>query len=115
MRLASCDVPFRDPRRGSLNGSAAGRDGLDAGLAQRGLRRCEPRERDAVGRAADVVEPEPVAEGDRLRLAAVLAADPELQVLLGATAALDGDPHQVADAFLVEVLERVAVEHAVLE
>ena len=32
-----------------------------------------------------------------------------------AAAALDADPHQVADAVLVERLERVALEHAVLE
>src|SRR4029078_1770628 len=48
-------------------------------------------------------------------LAAVLAADAELEVVLRAPAALDGDPHQVADALLVENLERVALAHAVLE
>src|SRR5215210_7480043 len=106
---------FPDPRRGSLNGSAAGDDGVDPRLRQRGLCRSEARERHAVGRAADVVEPEPVAERDRLRLAAVLAADAELEVLLDAAPALDGDAHQVADAVLVEELERVALEHAVLE
>src|SRR5687767_13696112 len=50
----------------------------DARVRQRRLRRGEPRERDAVRRAADVVEPEPVAERDGVRLAAVLAADAEL-------------------------------------
>src|SRR5438046_3913241 len=39
----------------------------------------------------------------------------ELQVLLLAAAALDRDPHQVADAVLVEHLERVALEHPILE
>ena len=67
------------------------------------------------GRAADVVEPEPVAERDRLRLAAVLAADAELEVLARAAAALDRDLHQVADAVLVDRLERVALEDAGLE
>ena len=53
-----------------------------------------------------------MAEGDRLRLAAVLAADAELEVGTHAAAALDGELHQVADALLVDRLERVALEHA---
>ena len=79
------------------------------------LRGSEPRERDAVGRAADVVEPEQVAELDRRRLAPVLAADAELEVGLGAAPALDADAHQVADAITVERLERVALDDAVFE
>ena len=49
-----------------------------------------------------------MAEGDRPRLAAVLAADPHLQPWLDATGPLDADPHQLAHAFLVEhgILER---------
>ena len=45
----------------------------------------------------------------------MLAADAELEVRLRLPPALDRDPHQVADAFVVEHLERVALEHAVLE
>ena len=56
-----------------------------------------------------------MAEGDRLRLAAVLAADAELDLLARAAAALDGDLHQVADAVLVDRLERVAIEDSRLE
>jgi hypothetical protein len=56
-----------------------------------------------------------VAERDRLWLPAVLAADAHLHVLLHAPAPLDCDPHQVPHAALVERLERVALEHAVLE
>src|SRR5207253_7957145 len=59
--------------------------------------------------------PEAVAERDRVGLAAVLAADAELDSFLGASAPLDRDPHQVADAALVERLERVPIEHAVIE
>ena len=95
--------------------SAADRDGGDARLGERRLRRGEPRERHAVRRAGDVVEPEPVAERDRARLAAVLAADPELDARLRASPALDRDPHEVADPVLVEHLERVPLEDAVLE
>ena len=56
-----------------------------------------------------------MAERDRLRLAAVLAADPELDVVAGPAPALDRDLHQVADAALVDRLERVALEHARLQ
>src|SRR5262249_14164507 len=93
---------------------AAGRDRFDPGFLQRRLGRSEARERDAVRRARDVLEAELVAEADRLRLAAVLSADTHLDVL-HAAAALDGDAHELADAALVDRLERVALEHAVLE
>ena len=69
--------------RNYRSGSAAGGDvRARAGLGQRGLRRGEARERHAERRAADVVEPELVAERDRARLAAVLAADAELELRL---------------------------------
>src|SRR3954469_18931705 len=102
-------------RAGVYGPLAAGGHGLDPGLLQRRLSRRPPRQRHAIGRAADVVEPEAVAERDRVGLAAVLAADAQLQVVLDAAAALDRDAHQVADTILVERLERVALEHAVLE
>src|SRR2546423_1360774 len=73
-----------------------------------------PPRRD-VGRAGAGVEPDPVAERHRARPAAVLPADADLELGLGAASALDGDAHQLADARLVEHLERIAIEHAVLE
>src|SRR5215475_10557491 len=103
-------------RRESAVSSAAGLDVLRAmRLPQHRLRCREPRQRDAIGRAADVVEPDQVAELDRTGLAAVLAADAELQVRLRPPPPLDSGPHQVTDALLVEHLERVPLEHAVLE
>src|SRR5205823_449327 len=74
-----------------------------------------PGDRYAERRARHVVEPEPIAEGNRARLAAVLTADTDLQCRLDAPPALDRDPHQLADAVLVEHLERIALDHAVLE
>ena len=62
-RLPAARARRSAARTGSL---ATGGDVLGApALLQRGLRRGEPRERHAVRRAADVVEPEPVAELDR--------------------------------------------------
>src|SRR4051794_24267683 len=54
-----------------------------AGLLDRRLRRGHARDRHAVRGAAHVVEPRHVEERDRVRVAAVLAADAELQVSLG--------------------------------
>src|SRR5205823_844430 len=82
---------------------------------ERGLRGGEPREWDAVRGAGDVVESQLVAEADGSRLSPVLAADAHLQALPGAAPALDGDPHQVADAATVERLEGVLLEHVVLQ
>jgi transcriptional regulator of arginine metabolism len=45
----------------------------------------------------------------------VLAADPDLQVLARLSSARDGHPDQFADAFLVEGLERVFRENALLD
>src|SRR5437879_792846 len=85
------------------------RDRLDARFLQGRLSRRQARQRHAVRRAGDIVEAQAVAEADRLRLAAVLAADAHLQVLLDAAAALDGDPHQLPHPALVEDLERIAL------
>src|SRR5262249_60594915 len=66
-------------------------------------------------RAGDVVEPELVAERHRRRIAAVLAADADLELGLYAAALPDGDADQRADALLVEAGERVAREQALLQ
>src|SRR5258705_8323174 len=86
-----------------------------ARFLERGLRGGEARQRHAERRAADVVEAELVAEGDAPRLAAVLAADAQLELRFDTSPPLDGDAHQVADAVEVDHLERVALEHTVLE
>ena len=62
--------------------------------ASRGQRRAaglEPGDRHPERRAGHVVEPDAVEEVDRLGVAAVLAADAELEVGLGRAALLDGD------------------------
>src|SRR6185503_13332785 len=57
---------------------------LDARLrgpsGERGLRRCKPCDRHAVRRARYVIEADAMAEPHRCRIAAVLAADAELQI-----------------------------------
>src|SRR5438067_729623 len=123
----SLAMPTRKGRGGFAGAAAKASPAMPTRLAARGhvvralrflqhrLRRCEPGDGHAVRRAADVVEAEPVAELDRLRVAAVLAADAELDRRLHLAPALDGDAHQLTDAFLVERLEWVALDDAFLE
>src|SRR5215470_10915883 len=80
----------------------------------RRLRRRKPGDRHAVGRAGDVVEPDLLAELDRGGVAAMLAADAELQLLAGAAAALGGDADELANAVGVDRDERVLLEDALL-
>src|SRR4051794_21662831 len=84
------------------------------GLAERGLRRGEPGDRHAVRRAGHVVEPDLVTERHRRRIAAMLAADPDLQLRPRLAAALDADLHEFADAGLIDRYERVDLQDAAL-
>src|SRR5262245_38936621 len=81
-------------------------------LAQGRLRSGQSRDRHPIGRAGDVVEAELVTEGDRSRIAAMLAADADLELGLGLAAALDADAHQFADPFAVDRHERIGLQNA---
>src|SRR5262245_7537596 len=78
---------------------------------QRGLRRGQPRHRDTVGAGADVIESDLVEEMNRRRVAAVLAADAELEIGPHRAAAFDADAHEIADALDVDRRERVALQN----
>src|SRR3954451_18175602 len=67
------------------------------------------RDRHPVRRAAHVVEARHVEEGDRLGIAAVLAADSQLEAGLAPAPRPGREPHQPPDARLVDGLERAAV------
>src|SRR5258708_19680436 len=69
------------------------------GLAERGLRGGQPRDRHAVGRARDVVEADLVAERDGSGIAAMLATDPDLDIGAGLAAAHDADLHELTGPF----------------
>src|SRR5262245_14504075 len=77
------------------------------GLAERGLGGGEARDRHAERRAGHVVELHLVAERDRGGIAAVLAADSDLELRLDLAAALDADPHELAYAVAVDGDERI--------
>jgi hypothetical protein len=68
----------------------------------------EPRDGDSVGRSTDVIEPGRLAEGDRGRIAAMFAADAELEARPRSPAPLGRDADQLADALDIQRDERVA-------
>src|SRR5436190_15784721 len=80
-------------------------------LAERGLGGGEACDGNAERRARDVIERNLVAERDRSGVAAVLAADPDLELRLRLPTALDADPHQFAHALAVDGDERIAREN----
>src|SRR5882672_11648145 len=92
--------------RGQRNGSSLAGDGL----AERGLRRSQPRDRHAVGRARHIIQPDLVAERHRSRIAAMLAANADLEAGAGLASAHDADLHEFADAVTIDRDERIDLE-----
>src|SRR5438093_11917940 len=72
--------------------------------------RREAGDRDPEGRTRHIVEAEEVAQFDARRIPAVLAADPDLQVLAVSSTLLDTGAHQLADALAVQGLGRIEGE-----
>src|ERR1035441_2708257 len=75
----------------------------------------ETGHRPPVGGAGNVIEAELLADGDGLRVAAVLSADPDLEFGTDLTAFDDGDVHQPAHAGAVDGLEGIAGEDLLLD
>src|SRR5690242_7438697 len=109
----ACTSPATAEGRGACGRTPPASSVADADR-ERCLRRCEAGDGDAIRRHADVVQADLLEEVDRRRIAAVLAADAELQVRARAAALLDRDVDQLADADRVERLERVLVEDLLL-
>src|SRR5207244_4659735 len=74
----------------------------------RGLRRRQSRHRDAERAARHVVQPQLVAQVDRVRVSPMLAADAHLEPAPRLAPFLDRDLHQPAYPGHVNRLERVA-------
>ena len=77
--------------------------------AERCLCGGEARDRNAVGRAGDVIEADGLAEPDGFGISAVLAADPKLDVLANLPASFGRDPHEFSDAILIDGGIRIVV------
>src|ERR1700683_1362509 len=71
------------------------------------LSRSQSRDRNPIRRARYVIEAEAVADANTRRVAAMLAADAEFQLLVGLATAFDRDAHHAAAAFRIELLEGV--------
>src|SRR6516162_2197567 len=64
-----------------------------------------------VRRTTDVIEPDLMAEDHAGRVAAMLAANPDLELFTGLPSPCHADPHQPPDPVLVDRLERIAADH----
>src|SRR6516225_10543859 len=82
------------------------------GLADSGLRGGEPRDRNAIRRAGDVVEADLVAERDGRGIAAMLAADADLQAVPRLAPALNPDLDELADTVAVQRDEWIDLQDA---
>src|SRR3989441_10446878 len=78
------------------------------------LSRGETGDRHAERRAGHVIQARVVTELHRRRLAAVLSTDADLELGPRSPAELDRQLDELADAFLIEHLERVVLQDAVL-
>lgn len=72
----------------------------------------ETRDRNAVGRAGNIIQSNSVEEFDGRRFASVLPANAEFQVGFCGTAFLNGHFHKHADTFLIKSSERIGFEDA---
>src|SRR5512133_3995546 len=86
-----------------------------SGMHYGSLRGRDARYRHAERRAAHVVEARHVEEVDRVRVAAVLAADADLQIGLGLAARPRREPHEPAHARGVDRVERAAVDDLLVQ
>src|SRR5690242_11523169 len=84
-------------------------------LAQRRLRRGQAGDGHAVGTATDVIQARLRAEFHAGRIAALLAADADFQILARGATLLHGHLDQLADAALVDGLERVGLQQVLLQ
>src|SRR6266516_4768758 len=86
-----------------------------AAAADGGPSRLEPGHRHAERRAGHVVQVDRVEEVDGVGVAAVLAADAQLEPGAVQPAALSGDPDELTDPLAVDRLERRDAEDALLQ
>src|SRR5262245_13514713 len=70
----------------------------------------EPGHWNAERRATHIVQTDPVAELDAVRVSTMFAADAELDIGTRAASLLDGDLHELADAILINGRKRIFLE-----
>ena len=87
---------------------------LLSGIFDGSLSSSQTGDRHTEGRAADVVQTNVVAELHARGVAAVLAADAQTQIVAGLAAIMGSHLDQLADADLIQMLERIALVDLVL-
>ena len=87
---------------------------LLSGIFDSSLSSSQTGDRHTEGRAADVVQTDVVAELHARGIAAVLAADAQTQIGAGLTTVVGSHLDQLADADLIQMLERIALVDLVL-
>src|SRR5438552_8959904 len=83
-------------------------------LFERCLGRGQSRNRNPKRTATDVIQTEPVTELNAGRLAAVFAANPELDVRPSFASQIASDFHQAANALLIDRRERICIHNVEL-
>ena len=78
-------------------------------VSEGGLGGREPCDRNAVGRAAYVIQPDSVTEGHAIGVAAVFTANAQLNIGALSLASFNGDLHEATDTALVDTRERIGV------
>ena len=78
---------------------------------ERRLCGCEARHRDPIRRCAHVIETDRLEKMNRCGIAAVLAANPELQVRTCFASKLHAHPHERTDTLGIDRCEGVALEN----
>ena len=84
-------------------------------VLQRRLRRSQPGDRDTERRARYVVLADQVAPFDRIRIAAMFSAQPNLEIGSSSAAGFHTDLHDLPDPIPVDRLERVLRQNPILD
>src|SRR5229473_1555377 len=79
------------------------------------LRGSQPGHGYPVGRAGDVVQTAGAEEADRIGIAAVLAADTDLELGIRSSSLVRSQPDELADTLLVDRLEGVPGENLLVD
>ena len=82
---------------------------------ERRLSSCQPRDGDAEGRTAYIVQSNRIAERYGRWIAAMFTTDPALELRAGFAAARDAHLYQLTNAGCVETLERIGLEQLVAQ
>src|SRR6516165_9431577 len=102
--------PQRRARSAARRPLAESHRGVPALPCQSGLGCGEPGDRYPERRAGNIIETNRLAEADRRRVAAMLAANAELQPRTGRAPALGGDAYELSDPVDIECDKRVVLE-----